>query len=280
MNLFSYVLILLQESDVKVINEKYWKRRESGITAHELTPKEALAEAIKNELILEAYQIIGTGKEAFVWWGKDYLNRSVAVKSYKLYRTSNRNAIHNTYRTSPYEMITYFAKLEYYKTLNLFELNLPVPQPYKWVGYSFSMELIGTEEGPSPLLRECNKDSFDDPSEILENCIDMLHDMFQNHFVHGDFSEHNLIYHNNRLFAIDFLQSKKFALKDAITRGSPLIPLTRAYRILKNDVKTILTYFKRCYRLQVDSNEVIEYIVGDIGVKIQKELELTNEIKN
>jgi serine/threonine-protein kinase RIO1 len=269
-----------QESDIKVINEKYWNWRDTGITAHELTPQEALAEAFKNDLIQEAYQIIGQGKEAFVWWGKDYLNRSVAVKSYKIYRTSNRHIIHNTYRTSPYEMITYLAKLEFYKTLDLYEFGLPVPQPYKWIGYSFSMELIGTEKGPSPLLRECSKESFDDPSEVLEICIDILHDMFQKHYVHGDFSEHNLIYHDDTLFAIDFLQSKKFALKDAVSRCSPLIPLTRAYRILQNDVKAILTYFNRCFRLKADSQEVIDYIVGDIGVKIKKELELSIERKN
>ena len=82
----SYLLCLdtPQESDLKLMNEKYWKKRETGITAHELTPQEALAEAIRNDLILEAYQIIGQGKEAFVWWGKDFLNRSVAVKSYKI----------------------------------------------------------------------------------------------------------------------------------------------------------------------------------------------------
>ncbi|MFW9852481.1 MAG: RIO1 family regulatory kinase/ATPase [Candidatus Thorarchaeota archaeon] len=269
-----------QESDIELINEKYWNWRETGITAHELTPQEALAEAFKNDLIKEAYQIIGQGKEAFVWWGKDNLNRSVAVKSYKIFRTSNRNIIHNTYRTSPYVMITCLAKLEFYKTLDLYELGLPVPQPYKWKGYSFSMELIGTEEGPAPLLRECNKDSFDDPSDVLEICIDILKDMFQQHYVHGDFSEHNLIIHNDNLFAIDFLQSKKFALKDAVSRCSPLIPLTRAYRILQNDVKAILTYFNRCFRLKTESQEVLDYIVGEIGVKIKKELELSSERKN
>ena len=92
-------MIFPHESDIKLINEKYWNWRETGIAAHELTPQEALAEVFKNELILEAYQIIGQGKEAFVWWGKDYLNRFVAVKSYKIFRTSNRYVIHNTYIT-------------------------------------------------------------------------------------------------------------------------------------------------------------------------------------
>jgi serine/threonine-protein kinase RIO1 len=261
-----------------MINEKYWMWRETGVSAHELTPKEVLAEAIANNLIKEAYQVIGQGKEAFVCWGMDYEDRQVALKSYKIYRTTHRKQISSTYRTSPYDVIKHFAKLEYYKTMDLFELKLPVPQPYKWYDFSFTMELIGDKYGPSPLLKDYSKDYFEDPSELLERCVDFLLDLFQLNYVHGDFSEHNIILHNEEIVIIDFLQTKKFALKDSVDRGSPLIPLTRAYRILKKDVNSILSYFKRCHRLQTDQEEVLEYITGDIKNKIDKELELKHEL--
>ena len=253
-------------------------RRETGISAHELTPQEALAEALANGLIKEAYQVIGQGKEAFVCWGIDNEDRHVALKSYKIFRTTHRHQINSTYRTSPYEVIKQFAKLEFHKTMDLFDLKLPVPQPYKWLNFSFSMELIGDTEGPSPLLRDYSKDYFEDPSELMERCIDFLYDLFQLHYVHGDFSEHNIILHNEEIIVIDFLQTKKFALKDSVDRNSPLIPLTRAYRILQKDVNAILTYFKRCHRIQTEKNEVLNYIVGDIGDKIERELELANEL--
>ena len=256
-----------------MINEKYWYWRETGIDAHELTPQEALAEAIRNNLIVEVYQIIGQGKEAFVSWGKDHSNRLVALKSYKIFRTTHRQQINSTCRTSPYEVISQFAKLEHSKMLDMYELGLPVPQAYKRVDFNFSMELIGDENGPSLLLKDVGKDTFEDPTEILEECIDILQAFFQSHYVHGDFSEHNLILHNGELIVIDFLQSKKFALKDAINWGSTLIPLTRAYRILQKDINSILMYFKRCFRIEVDLHEVVDYIVGDIKNKIQSELE-------
>jgi serine/threonine-protein kinase RIO1 len=264
----------------KVMNEKYWMWRETGVSAYELTPQEALAEAIENNLMKEAYQVIGQGKEAFVCWGMDYEGRHVALKTYKIFRTTHRHLINSTYRTSPYQVIKHFAKLEYNKTMDLHDLKLPVPQPYRWHDYSFSMELIGDETGPSPLLKDYSKDYFDDPSELMERCVDFLYDAFQLQYVHGDFSEHNIILHNEELVVIDFLQTKKFALKDSVDKNSPLIPLTRAYRILQQDVNSILTYFKRCHRIQADKNEVLEYITGDIKNKIDKELELSCEVSN
>ncbi|MBY9000523.1 MAG: phosphotransferase [Candidatus Heimdallarchaeota archaeon] len=261
-----------------MLNEKYWNKREQGEEIHELSAQEALAEAIENDLLVEARQIIGQGKEAFVCWGKDKFGRSVAIKSYKLYRTTHRGVIHGTHRTSPYEVIKHFAKLEFYKNLYAYKAGLPVPLPYKWAGYSYSMELIGSEEGPAPLLSDMNKNSFDDPTEILEKCVDILHDMFQAQFVHGDFSEHNLLWHNEEMYVIDFLQSKRFALKDAVHRNSPLIPLTRAYRILRKDLNAILPYFSRLFRVTVNYEEVLEYILGDIKEKVDKELELISEV--
>ncbi len=260
------------------MNEKYWMWRETGVSAYELTPQEALAEALANDLIKEAYQVIGQGKEAFVCWGIDYEERQVALKSYKIYRTTHRHQINSTRGTSPYGIIKHFAKLEYYKTMDLFELKLPVPQPYKWHDFSFSMELIGDNTGPSPLLKDFSKEYFDDPSELMERCVDFLYDLFQLQYVHGDYSEHNIILHNEEIVVIDFLQTKKFALKDSVDKGSPLIPLTRAYRILQKDVNAILSYFKRCHRLQADRNEVLDYITGDIKNKIEKELELSYEM--
>ncbi|MHA1418428.1 MAG: RIO1 family regulatory kinase/ATPase domain-containing protein [Candidatus Heimdallarchaeaceae archaeon] len=261
-----------------MLNEKYWNKREQDEEIHEVSAQEALAEAIENDLLVEARQIIGQGKEAFVCWGKDNLDRLVAIKSYKLFRTTHRGVIHGSYRTSPYEVIKQFAKLEYFKNLYAYEAKLPVPQPYKWAGYSYSMELIGNEDGPAPLLADLPKNFFDDPTEILERCVDVLHDMFQARFVHGDFSEHNILWHEGEIYVIDFLQSKRFALKDAVHSDSSIIPLTRAYRILRRDLNAFLPFFSRLFRIEVNYEEVLDYILGDIKDKVDKELELINEI--
>ncbi len=260
-----------------MLNREYLEKRDIKNEITELSAQEALAQAIENELLVEVQQVIGQGKEAFVCWGTDRFQQQVAVKSYKIYRTTHRGVIHGTHRTSPYAVIAQFAKLEYYKNLDLHEAKLPVPKPYKYAGFSYSMELIGDENGPAPLLRELSKDFFEDPSEILEQCIDILYDMFKARYVHGDFSEHNLLFYDNQVFAIDFLQAKNFALKDAVTYGSPLIPLTRAYRILRKDLSSLLPFFKRSFRIEVDYNEVLNYILGDVKEKIDRELELQVE---
>ncbi len=259
-----------------MLNKEYLERRD-GDGILEISTTESIAEAIENGLITEAHQVIGQGKEAFVCWGTDNMNRSVAVKTYKLYKTAHRDVIHGTYRTSPYLIISQFAKLEYYKNLDLYQAKLPVPEPYKYAGFSYAMELIGDEKGPAPLLRDLSKSFFDEPADILEECIDILYDMFQAHFVHGDFSEHNLLWYDEKIHVIDFLQAKSFALKDAVPYGSPLIPLSRAYRILRKDLSSILPFFKRLFRLEVDYNEVLEYILGDLKEKVDRELELNIE---
>ena len=270
-----FVLTLFMEVG-KVLNKEYLERRE-GNGIEEITPSESIAEAIENGLIVDTYQIIGQGKEAFVSWGKDKFGRLVAVKTYKLFKTTHRDVIHGTYRTNPYVVLSQFAKLEFYKNLDMFQANLPVPEPYKHAGYSYSMEFIGDENGPAPLLRDINKNSIHDPSDILEKCIDILHGMFQAHFVHGDFSEHNLLWFENEFVVIDFLQSKKFALKDAVPYGSPLIPISQAFRILQKDLNSFLPFFRRLFRIDVNYNEVLNYILGDIQENIDRERELSLE---
>ncbi len=263
-----------------MINREYLEKRDINNEISELSTQEALAEAIENGLLVEVQQLIGQGKEAFVCWGIDKYQQQVAVKTYKLYRTTHRGIIHGTYRTSPYAVIAQFAKLEYYKNLDLHEARLPVPQPYNYAGFSYSMQLIGDEEGPAPLLSDLSKNFIEDPSDILEQCIDILSDMFKARYVHGDFSEHNLLWYEDQVYVIDFLQAKNFALKDAVRYGSPLIPLTRAYRILKKDLNSLLPFFKRLFRIEVDYNEVLNYVIGDIKEKIDKELELQVEVSS
>ena len=264
-------------SESKVLNREYLEKRDTSNEITELSTKEALVEAIETGLFVKAKQVIGHGKEAFVCWGIDEYGRNIAVKSYKLYRTTHRGIIHGTYRTNPYDVIAQFAKLEYFKNLDLFDAKIPVPQPFKYAGFSYSMELIGDEQGPAPLLRDLSKKLIHDPTELLEQCIDILQEMFKARYVHGDFSEHNLLWYDEQVFVIDFLQAKNFALKDAVKYGSPLIQLTRAYRILKRDLNSILPFFKRLFRIEVDFNEVLNYIIGDVKNKIDKELELQVE---
>ncbi|MCE7742787.1 MAG: hypothetical protein GOP50_10060 [Candidatus Heimdallarchaeota archaeon] len=258
-----------------MLNKEYLERRDEEI--EEISTNESIAQAIENGLIIVAQQVIGQGKEAFVCWGIDNEDRFVAVKTYKLYKTTHRGVIHGTRRGNPYAVISQFAKLEYYKNLDMFQAKLPVPEPYKYAGFSYAMELIGDEEGPAPLLRDLSKSFFDDPADVLEECIEILYDMFQAHFVHGDFSEHNLLWHDEKVHAIDFLQAKSFALKDAVPYGSALIPLSRAYRILRKDLNSLLPFFKRLFRIEVDYNEVLEYILGDIKENVDREIELNLE---
>ncbi|MHA1302931.1 MAG: RIO1 family regulatory kinase/ATPase domain-containing protein [Candidatus Heimdallarchaeaceae archaeon] len=244
----------------------------------EITPALAIKEAIENKLITESYQIIGAGKEAFVIWGKDNLDRYVALKTYRIYRTSHKTAISNC-RASPYEMVAAFVKREYWKAYAINKLKIPSPEPYEIYGISFTMELLGDESGPYPTLSEVGKQSIDEPVNVLEQCLEILHLLFHNRFVHGDFSAHNLLFDGEKVYVIDFLQTKRFALKDAVHEASPLIKLSNAYAILRKDLNAILSYFQRSFRLRVDFDEVLSYCLGNHNKKVERVLELNNELQ-
>ena len=259
------------------MSEADFEQDETYELISEITPGRAISDAIRNGLIVESYQIIGSGKEAFVIWAKDEDFREVAMKSYRIFRTTHRDIINNTPRTSPFSVIAAFARREYWKAYAVHKLSIPSPQPYECKDYSFTMEFLGDNNGPFPLLSSLGKSSIDDPGDVLEQCIDILHGLFQGRFVHGDFSEHNLIFDGETVFVIDFLQSQRFALKDAVHYESPLIKLSEAFSILQKDITAILTYFQRAFRMQIDYAEVEEYIVGDMKKKIKRVLELKNE---
>ncbi|MCG3215294.1 MAG: hypothetical protein KAS63_01120, partial [Candidatus Heimdallarchaeota archaeon] len=101
-------------------------------------------------------------------------------------------------------------------------------------------------------------------------------DMFTNvHYVHGDFSEHNLLYHNEKIYVIDFLQSEHFLLSENVTYGSKSIRLSEAYEILKKDIHNTIKFFEKSYRIYVDFNDVLEYCIGDY----RKHIDRVNEIR-
>ncbi len=68
------------------------------------------------------------------------------------------------------------------------------------------MSMIG-DETPAPKLKDVSL-SPDQWEIVYEKCIKLIKDMYQKaHLIHADFSEYNLIYHNNEVYVIDVSQS-------------------------------------------------------------------------
>ena len=255
-----------------------WQYSDIRDTSYDVSPKVAIAKAIETGLITEnaPIPIIGQGKEAIVFYGLNEHDQWVVVKMYKLYNSVHRQILLHTPFTHPFDVLKEFPNKEFSVLTALHKNSIPTPAPYTLNEFGYSMSLIGNDLGPAPLLANVNKRLIVEASDLLEDCIEILRDMFTNvHYVHGDFSEHNLLYHNEKIYVIDFLQSEHFLLSENVTYGSKSIRLSEAYEILKKDIHNTIKFFEKSYRIYVDFNDVLEYCIGDY----RKHIDRVNEIR-
>ncbi|MHA1228859.1 MAG: RIO1 family regulatory kinase/ATPase domain-containing protein, partial [Candidatus Hodarchaeales archaeon] len=109
---------------------------------------------------------------------------------------------------------------------------------------------------------------------VLYESIDILANLFiKAHFIHGDYSEHNLLFTEKRgLITIDVSQSVQYNYKTFVE--TPIrIRLDYAIELLKNDLYNISKYFRRCYNIGIDIDEVCSEIIHELPSKLQSFLE-------
>ncbi|MCG3219681.1 MAG: hypothetical protein KAR35_11750, partial [Candidatus Heimdallarchaeota archaeon] len=116
-----------------------------------------------------------------------------------------------------------------------------------------------------PLLKEVNLLELGlDPIEVLEDILDIYYKIFADCYVaHGDFNEHNLIWHNNQIFVIDVLQARKYNsnnISPFASKGN-YISKIEAYELLERDITSIMRHFRQKYSVSFDTKEVIELMM-------------------
>jgi len=148
--------------------------------------------------------LIGQGKEANVYWLKDQRNKLIAMKMFRIHTTShNFNQLHNRSHLSDTGKIEIAERLctkEYENLVWLNDHGVRVPKPIMRNEFMYFMEFLGTKRGASPLLNEVNLTTLGyEPVEVLDEVLHQLDLMFnQAEMVHGDFSEHNLVFHKGQ----------------------------------------------------------------------------------
>ena len=265
----------------KKTRNKEWQFIDQRDTSLDVSPNTAIAKAIDTGLLtnIESITFIGQGKEALVFYGLDEYDQWAVVKMYKLHTSAHRQKLLHTPFTHPYDVLKEFPNKEYNTLKALEQSNIPAPKPFHLNEFGYSMSLIGDDLGPAPLLSNVNKRLIISPSDMLEDCVDILRDMFiKANYVHGDFSEYNLLFFEDRIYVIDFLQSAHFELNEHVRYGSKSITITQACKILKKDIRNILLYFEKSFRLYADFNEVYEYCISDLKKEIDNSQNSYQEI--
>ena len=183
--------------------------------------------------------VISAGKEANVYLAYDLTGKEVAIKIYKIDSNTSkwmRNYIIGDPRfkripRNVSKIIYLWASKEYKNLKRAYKVGLSVPNPIFIKDNILVMEYIGFESIPAPILKDIKK-----PNNILDlmnEILTFMKDLYQKaKLVHGDLSEFNILYHNQKPVVIDISQ--------AVSIHHP-----KAEIYLVRDIKNIFTYFEK-----------------------------------
>lgn len=226
-------------------------RIDSGALSFEEPDYAAVVDAILSAgLATEVAGLISAGKEANVYLSR-YNGAPLAIKSYRLYRTSHRGG-----RPIKLDSMGFRAAHEYEMMRQAWKGGVRVPTPARRVENRFSMRYLGTDDGPSPRLKDVR---LDDPQDFLDRVLDGVRRLSGSGVVHGDLSAFNILVHEDEPWFIDFSE----AIRVDRTGDSPWIRLTEARTALERGLAALQGYFRR-YGLTIDSQAYVADIVESL----------------
>ena len=183
--------------------------------------------------------IISAGKEANVYLAYGQNNEEYAIKIYKIDTNTSRwmrNYIIGDPRfkkipNNVSKIIYLWASKEFKNLKRAYKVGLSVPEPMYVKNNVLIMEYIGFESIPAPKLKEIKAPK--DPINLLNEVLNFMKDLYQKaNLVHGDLSEFNILYHNQKPVVIDISQ--------AVTVHHP-----KAEVYLVRDITNVFNYFEK-----------------------------------
>lgn len=207
-----------------------------------------LDELRKDNYLADELRVISEGKEAVVFKSEDK-----AVKIYKLLNISYREQINylkmdNRIRDFPRTkigIIYTWVKKEYDNLRRMFKSLVNVPIPYVFKKNVLVMEYIG-DENPAPLLHDIIY-NIENKEEVFYKILDEYKKIYNKaKLIHGDFSEYNLLYYNNKIFVIDVSQA---------------VPISSPYSsdLLERDISNILSIANKL-KLNYSREDILKYL--------------------
>ncbi len=183
--------------------------------------------------------VISAGKEANVYLAYDANGRELAIKIYKIDSNTSRwmrNYIvgdprFNKIPHNVSKVIFLWASKEYKNLKRAYKVGLSVPEPIFIRNNILIMEYIGFESIPAPLLKDIRKPK--DPLNLFSEILIFIKQLYKKaKLVHGDLSEFNILYHNQKPVIIDISQ--------AVSIQHP-----KAEVYLARDIKNIFNFFTK-----------------------------------
>lgn len=208
------------------------------------------AEAILDAgLATEVRRLISAGKEADVYLCA-YNGVPLAVKAYRLYRTSHRGG-----RPIKVDTMSWLAAHEFEMMRQAWKGGAPVPAPAKRVENLLSIRYLGGE-APAPRLHDVRLDA---PDAFLRAVLEGVDRLARTGVVHSDLSAFNILVHEGKPWFIDF----SGAIRVDRTGSVPWVRLTDAQSALYDGFRALGVYFRK-YGLSIDAEGRGDAIVSTL----------------
>jgi len=224
---------------------------------------------------------VKSGKESIVHFAT--ASRVPGLVALKIFRTSAlaftkrrgytdgdwrmRRAVTSSRNTG--KMVSTWALKEFRNLKRLAASGVPCPEPIAVEGHVLAMEFLndGCGPRPAPILKDLDDYGVDRESwlYIYADVVISMWKMFcRANLVHGDLSEYNIVYHNNRAKVIDVGQS--------VDLSHP-----RAHELLRRDIRVINNFFqRRCGSL--GDKELFMYVTDRRLLDGKEEIDIVDSI--
>ena len=189
---------------------------------------------------------IGIGKEAEIYLAHDSQEKDKILKMFRLGRSSFKQIKRKrdiSTSTSNWLLLNIQTAKREYDILNyLRQSSTSFPTPLYRSFHCIVME-------PFYGSRLADAESLDDPQSVLEKIISNVKIAYQNGYINGDLNEYNIMVNNDNIFILDWPQAIK-------------VDTINANVVLLRDVKNILKFFSKKYKIEMDVGNTINHIRG------------------
>lgn len=198
-------------------------------------------------LATEVVGLLSAGKEADVYLTR-YHGGPLAVKVYRLYRTSHRGG-----RPVKLDRMSWLAAYEFELLRMAWKGGARVPTPAKRVENMLAMRYLGDEDRAAPRLQDVR---LDDPEPALAAIVDGVEQMAVAGVVHGDLSAFNILLYRGEPWFIDLPDGFRVDRLGA----APWRRLQQASDLLTRGLTAVNVYFRK-YGLSIEVDGTVARIV-------------------
>ncbi|MDH3366074.1 MAG: hypothetical protein OEM29_08775 [Thermoplasmata archaeon] len=227
-----------------------WRIKSGNLDFKESSYRSVKEEILSSGLATEVIGLISSGKEADVYLST-YRGAPIAIKAYRLYRTSHRGG-----RPIKLDSIGRLAAHEFEMTRQAWNGGVHVPAPARRVENKFSMRYLGSEDRPAPRLSDIKPD---DPAAMLEEVLSGVEALAHAGVIHSDLSAFNILVHEGHPWFIDLAE----AIRVDRTGDTPWKRLQEASVALDRGLSSLQGYFGR-YGLSIEKDSLTHRIVKSL----------------